>query len=271
MKMKKISTSFAIICVLILFSACQEESKEATPKPTAHFEFDNPDSTTREVQFQNKSKHADTYYWDFGDGQASTLPNPKHQYKQGGLYTVRLNAIGEGGANNISKTVNILAFPAANFAFTSGGCVASCEVHFRNQSINANSFAWDFGDGERSEEKNPTHLYTRGGNFTVRLIAKNQTYTSKFQKTIHIRDSVFAPVADFKIKGSGCVASCEVAFINTSKNATSFLWDLGNGTQTRVRNPKCVYPDPGIYTIRLIARGEGGVDEFVRTLYIKEN
>lgn len=257
--------------VLIGLSSCEQKT-ESTPVPTpkAGFNFETPDSVTREIQFTNTSENAETYYWDFGDGQASSLENPKHQYGQAGTYTVRLNAVGEGGTDKTAKTVKVFAFPKADFAFISAGCTASCDVYFENRSINAHSFLWDFGDGERSDEYSPTHKYTRGGIFTVRLTATGETGIAKFEKTIQIQDSVLVPVANFEIKDGNCVAPCEVEFVNTSENATDYLWDLGNGVQSRVENPKYTYEKAGVYTIRLIAKSEDGVDEVVRTLNIKK-
>ncbi len=272
MKNTLLQPIFSALCALIFLAGCEqpEETPPPAPKPVASFDFDAPDSTKRAVQFRNTSQNAQNYYWDFGDGQASTLDNPKHEYQQAGTYTVRLNAIGEGGTDKTAKTIAIFAFPYADFAFTSGGCVASCEVYFENRSINAHTFLWDFGDGKRSQDHNPTHLYTRGGDFTVRLTATGETGIAKFERTIHIQDSILAPVAEFTIQGGGCEAPCEVEFRNKSENATDFLWDFGNGIQSRVENPKYTYTEAGVYTIRLLARGEGGTDQIVRTLNIRE-
>jgi len=44
---------------------------------------------------------------------------------------------------------------------------------FVNQSQNANSYIWDFGDGSTSTQVNPWHQYTQPGTYTVKLIAMN--------------------------------------------------------------------------------------------------
>jgi len=44
--------------------------------------------------------------------------------------------------------------------------------YFSNQSKNADSYYWDFGDGESSTETNPTHIYTTSGCYVVTLKAK---------------------------------------------------------------------------------------------------
>jgi gliding motility-associated-like protein len=40
-----------------------------------------------------------------------------------------------------------------------------------NQSIRANTWSWDFGDGETAASENPTHLYKLEGTYIVMLVA----------------------------------------------------------------------------------------------------
>lgn len=42
-----------------------------------------------------------------------------------------------------------------------------------NSSLFGTSYEWNFGDGTTSSETNPQHKYTKEGNYTVTLIAKN--------------------------------------------------------------------------------------------------
>ncbi|MFB9844036.1 T9SS type B sorting domain-containing protein [Mucilaginibacter ginsenosidivorans] len=46
-------------------------------------------------------------------------------------------------------------------------------VNFINGSSGADRYAWDFGDGTVSPEVNPVHVYTRKGDYAVRLTAYN--------------------------------------------------------------------------------------------------
>ena len=54
-----------------------------------------------------------SWNWDFGDGDLSTAPNPKHAYDKSGSYTVRLTVTDDAGeSTTITKTV--LVTPSLN-------------------------------------------------------------------------------------------------------------------------------------------------------------
>lgn len=63
------------------------------------------------------------------------------------------------------------AKPLSKFAMVEANRVAPVDVKFTNSSTNAESYKWDFGDGNFSTEKDPTHRYLLSGNYTVTLTA----------------------------------------------------------------------------------------------------
>lgn len=50
-------------------------------------------------------------------------------------------------------------------------CAAPLTVQFSNNSSNASSFTWDFGDGTSSTSLSPSHTYNANGSYNVSLIA----------------------------------------------------------------------------------------------------
>lgn len=60
--------------------------------------------------------------------------------------------------------------PTARFDYSVNGLT----VTFQNMSKDADSYAWEFGDGEKSTEKDPVHTYAEAGTYTVKLTAKNK-------------------------------------------------------------------------------------------------
>jgi len=74
----------------------------------------------------------------------------------------------------ISLFLSLLLFscesdPDAYFSATPGDPVVGEDVYFNNESENAVSFEWDFGDGYGSDEANPVHSFNASGTFEVAL------------------------------------------------------------------------------------------------------
>lgn len=86
--------------------------------------------------------------------------------------------------------------PVADFVFSGDGGFAPCTVSFTNNSTDATSYSWDFGDNNTSTSTNPTHTYQVGGEYTVTLTAKNNAGNSTVTKTI----SILYPPTSVKIK-----------------------------------------------------------------------
>ena len=61
------------------------------------------------VNFTNLSFNADSYLWDFGDGNTSTAFSPNHTYIQSGSYTVSLTVNGSGACTSSNSSSKIEA------------------------------------------------------------------------------------------------------------------------------------------------------------------
>ncbi len=77
--------------------------------------------------------------------------------------------------------------PEALFSMDKSSVPMFSKVSFENQSTDATSYSWDFGDGEQSSEENPTHEYAKCGTFTVTLTATgdgdNHSYSAEVTVT----------------------------------------------------------------------------------------
>lgn len=83
--------------------------------------------------------------------------------------------------NNWSKTPVTLTQQMGNcckanfYADTTYG-LAPFQVQFVDSTIPiANSWVWDFGDGDTSQAQFPQHVYTQGGTYTVKLTTNNNS------------------------------------------------------------------------------------------------
>jgi PKD repeat protein len=131
-------------------------------------------------QFTDASRDSDGrvvgWSWTFGDGGTSPEQNPSHTFAAAGTYTVTLTATDDdGGADPSTASVRVQAPPPDNqpptAAFTTECDELECD--FDNDSDDPDgriaTFAWEFGDGGTSSERNPDHEYAAGGTYTVRL------------------------------------------------------------------------------------------------------
>lgn len=69
--------------------------------------------------------------------------------------------------------VNVIPTAVANFSYLPNPTLANTPVQFQSRGLNANQWYWDFGDGTKSSEPNPKHLFLQNGYFNVCLVMSN--------------------------------------------------------------------------------------------------
>ncbi|MCP4312904.1 MAG: PKD domain-containing protein [Bacteroidetes bacterium] len=129
------------------------------------------------VDFINSSVGGFPYSWDFGDGIVSSESNPMHTYNTPGTYNVRLSGTGPDGIFIVKDTMVIVhEQPVSEFEVTPGIVYISDPPNKFDEPINCynltseyDSLVWDFGDGQVSNEINPTHHYLETGVYDVTL------------------------------------------------------------------------------------------------------
>ncbi|MBN2682443.1 MAG: PKD domain-containing protein [Bacteroidales bacterium] len=111
-----------------------------------------------------------TCFWDFGDGNFSTIPNPSHSYETGGEYMVKFVVSNGCGSDSSYRFVHVDQ-PFVDFSASSTTVLAAEEISFTNLSSGASSFLWEFGDGTTSTETSPSHSWNWIGFYDVSLTA----------------------------------------------------------------------------------------------------
>lgn len=86
--------------VLVHYDNPDDEPPIPGNQPSAGFSLSFEGLT---VTCTNTSTSADSYLWEFGDGQTSTLTSPTHTYANGGIYTIKLTATNANGSSTISQ------------------------------------------------------------------------------------------------------------------------------------------------------------------------
>lgn len=228
------------------------------------------------IQFtDNTTGDPVSWDWAFGDGKFSTEQNPIHTYSDEGVYSVRLTATNSlGKSNSITKegyiTVGGQSVLEAAFTATPRSGQAPLTVDFIDQSKGTSPIAylWNFGDGSTtSTERNPTHIYTSPGSYTVTL-----TVTNAGGSNTHIEPNfliVNGPsnvTADFTVSPTSGIVPLTVQFLDKSGgNPTSWMWEFGDGTTSSLQSPQHTYTTPATYTPRLTVSNAGGVNTKIGT------
>ena len=166
------------------------------PLPVVSFMADNLiGCTPMEIRFTSLGE-GDTFVWDFGDGSIGSSATPTHVYTNSGLYDVTLTATTVNGcvtSVTYLSYINIMETPIASFSYMPTEIdVTNTRVHFTNNSLYADTYEWNFGDGTALNfEETPTHEYpiTPNANYNVTLIASNANGCQDIaEQLVHIKD-----------------------------------------------------------------------------------
>ncbi len=218
--------------------------------------------------FTNNSKNADSYFWDFGDGNTSNELNPTHQFSAAGQFTVILIATNPCGTTQFSTQVNIVGTPP--LASFSANEMKGCEpflVQFSDQSAgNPTAWNWSFpgGSPSSSTDQNPSVTYSATGNYEVSLTATNAfgSNTLTFPNFIEV---ITSPSVDFEFFASNGT----VNFSNQSNGADNFSWNFGDGQTSTETNPTHIYTTSGNFVVTLQAINPCGASVLQKTISIE--
>jgi len=164
---------------------------EGIAPPIADFQADvTTGEIPLEVHFTNLSSNEPiTWYWDFGDSVTSIEQNPIHTYTKKGEYSVSLTVSNNGGYDieKKEKYIKVTEPLMADFKADVRYGKAPLQVHFTDLSTGEiESWEWNFGDGEKSDRKNPVHEYIDSGDYTVSLKITGQGLSDKVVKQKYI-------------------------------------------------------------------------------------
>ncbi|MEL7535409.1 MAG: PKD domain-containing protein, partial [Bacteroidota bacterium] len=127
------------------------------------------------VMFEDNSSgdNLSSYIWDFGTdatpSSATGVGPHMVTYQTSGSKTVKLTVSDGSVSDSVIYALTVAPLPLSDFSFSTVGVTG----FFTDNSINANSYFWNFGDGGTSSEQNPEHIYASNATYTVSLITTN--------------------------------------------------------------------------------------------------
>jgi len=235
------------------------------------------------------------YYrlWDFGDGSTyewtqewdqngSAIPPLKniiHEYTSSGNYTVTLTKEDSDCAARYQKTKEFCVVvgessnqPVADYTANITFGKEPLAVAFTDQSAHSpTGWTWSFGDGATSAEKDPEHVYSSAGIYTVSLKVSNDDGNDTENKSdyIHVYPST-PPLADFAANQTSGYSPFPVAFTDVSENGpVNWTWDFGDGTYAAEKDPEHTFAAPGNYTVSLFVMNDEGGNSTIKIDYIR--
>lgn len=148
------------------------------------------------VQFDGSSSSAYegnivSYEWDFGDGSPKTITGAivSHKYNTVGTYEAKLKILTNNNESaSIMKQIYVREIPLkACFAPSRSNGLAPLTVTFDSKCSTGAvaGYSWQYGDGETSTSKSPTHTFEFPGAYTVTLeVTDSKNNVSTYQEVI---------------------------------------------------------------------------------------
>ena len=234
-----------------------------------------------------------SWLWDFGDGTTSTEENPTHTFAANGFYFVHLTVTGSNGcvatadfpfSTDFPPFPNCLTYITYNQTSTTSFDFSALVYTANGDSANVVSYAWDFGDGDTSNEANPSHTYSDEGIYNVQLTVETDNGCEAYACEV-----VFAYDCQVDTFWYGCQAmfaigyggpnlppgagSLTVDFYDVSLGAAqTWAWDFGDGATSTEQNPVHTYAEEGEYIVSLaITTLDGCESEIEFAIYVGDD
>ncbi|MDZ4666808.1 MAG: PKD domain-containing protein [bacterium] len=163
--------TFEVKLVVYSSTGCVDSISQmvyVVPVPNSKFGVIENTCSNRQVSFIDSSTLANTYFWEFGDGDTSSLNSPTHLYKADGNYEVSLTINGNLRA---SKTILVATYPTAGYTYTSNNCKNKFQFMAKDTG-DLYRYYWSFSSGSINDTfaSNPVVEFNSNAKVFVELL-----------------------------------------------------------------------------------------------------
>jgi PKD repeat protein len=211
-----------------------------------------------------------TVSWSTTGSKTVSATNTGCSGAQGGSRNITITDPGNNGGGNPNGPLQ------AAFTFTPSAPKPGETVSFNGTSSSGSpaTYAWDFGDGQTGGgSATATHAYASSGNYVVRLTITKPglgagcylgTCISELTKAVVVGTGTTTPTLSNEFTASVACANqfgfeqCQaetgksVTLTASAENATSYLWEFGDGTTATGRSVNKAWATPDSYSVTLV-------------------
>ncbi|MEI6312066.1 MAG: PKD domain-containing protein [Bacteroidota bacterium] len=215
------------------------------------------DCYSRRLFAYSKNYPTTTYTWNISDGFTSTNDTIVHVFASPGTYTISLKVDDPTSCNGtqlVTRNITIEPVVDLNIRLSDTAGCFPLTINFTNSTASPRAYYWDFGDGDTSTLKSPTHTFTEGGTYTVNVYFRDTTTcndvdTATIQITVY-NDTV-TPLYHIDRIFYGC-DSVKIMVQSFNTTANSIQWNFGDGTTSTSFIDQHTYKDSGLFQILYI-------------------
>lgn len=192
------------------------------------------------VDFLANGVNAQGYYWDFGDGETSTLEDPSHVYNDTGTYTVMvigydsLTCAGLAFLDTSYATITVLDGNLSTFAGSETSICSGDTIQLGATAVTGLTYQWTPSSG-LSDDGISNPLAFPAETTTYILEASNPNCSGTDTVTISVVEKL---PSDFTVELTPACEGVHAKFSNNTLDAVQYFWDFsGEGTSTEA-NPE---------------------------------
>lgn len=179
------------------------------------------------VHFGGVTDDFSSYQWNFADEGTSNKKEVDWTFYHEGEYRISLIArTSDGFSSTFSRTIRVFQKPIARFEISpENAVIPDDEIRFLNNSSDAVTCKWSFGDGNTSDVFEPKHRYDKYGNYSVSLIVLSEEGCAD---TVTLNNA---------FQGSGYFIDMPNAFIPNIDGPSDGLYSIKSDESSEIFHP----------------------------------
>lgn len=250
-----------------------------TVKPEVIADFGVQDDITCQgstfsIMYTGNAGSAATYDWDYGDATWITGSDQGPidlSWGSQGTKTITLSVTEDGCPSvPVSKTVAVSPTPVTAFDADLFEDCAPLIVNFTNNSDSLSSnvtYLWSFGNGEESNDVNPSYTYDSPGSYDVTLTVTNDSRCASTITELSYINVNEVPTAGFTFFPEEVVleaATIDFTDASNSQDVLTWEWDFGDGNTSDKENPSHTYTTSGEFDVLLLVTTANGCEDTIQ-------